>query len=100
MALVNSYKTASEEAIINTTSVANPNIIGSKSRPTAMRKISTLDVDGDPDLQRALDLVDLHYGVKEKHRGQLDAGLKKARADVDLVLRNQAQFARKAGRVQ
>lgn len=44
-----------------------------------------------PDLQRAKDLIDLHYNVKMKHvRGQpgtVDEDLKRAREDVRRVLR-------------
>ncbi|KAJ9400603.1 hypothetical protein DTO282F9_2488 [Paecilomyces variotii] len=45
----------------------------------------------NPDLQRAKDLIDLHYNVKMKHmRGQqpgmVDEGLRKARDDVSRVL--------------
>ena len=37
-------------------------------------------------MQRAVDLVDLHYGVKMKHIQGEDAGLRQARKEVDLVL--------------
>ncbi|ORY14994.1 hypothetical protein BCR34DRAFT_478591 [Clohesyomyces aquaticus] len=38
------------------------------------------DDKGDPDLQRAKDLVELHYSVKEAHkRGELEKGLAEAR---------------------
>ena len=40
----------------------------------------------DPDMQRATDLVDLHYSVKMKHVQGDDAGLKQARREVDMVL--------------
>ena len=42
----------------------------------------------DPDMQRATDLVELHYGVKMKHvrvPGE-DAELRRARREVDSVL--------------
>lgn len=42
--------------------------------------------NADPDLQRAMDLVDLHYGVKMKHAQGEDRGLLQARRDVDEVL--------------
>ncbi len=42
----------------------------------------------DPDMQRATDLVELHYGVKMNHMQGEDAGLRQARRDVDQVLRN------------
>jgi hypothetical protein len=42
----------------------------------------------DPDLQRARDLVELHYGLKMKHlEGGLDKDLQKARDDVKRVSR-------------
>ena len=40
----------------------------------------------DPDMQRAIDLVDLHYGVKMKHAQGEDAALRQARREVDMVL--------------
>ena len=40
----------------------------------------------DPDMQRAIDLVDLHYGVKVKHAQGEDAALRQARREVDTVL--------------
>lgn len=40
----------------------------------------------DPDMQRATDLVDLHYNVKMKHVQGDDAGLMQARREVDMVL--------------
>lgn len=46
------------------------------------------------ELSRAQELVDLHYGVKVKHMGSapnfepvVDAGLRRAREDVNRVLR-------------
>ena len=40
----------------------------------------------DPDMQRAIDLVELHYGVKMKHAQGEDAALRQARRKVDMVL--------------
>lgn len=40
----------------------------------------------DPDMQRAIDLVELHYGVKMKHMQGEDAALRQARREVDKVL--------------
>ena len=37
-------------------------------------------------MQRAIDLVDLHYGVKMNHMQGEDEGLRQARRDVDRVL--------------
>ena len=59
--------------------------ISSKSiaRPSVSRQSSVLKDDKDDlDLQRAMDLVDLHYGVKEKHKHGNDVELQKARQDV------------------
>ena len=44
------------------------------------------NIEEDPDLQRAADLVTLHHDVKMKHVQGEDAGLKQARRDVDRVL--------------
>lgn len=41
----------------------------------------------DADMQRATDLVELHYGVKMNHMQGEDAGLRQARRDVDQVLK-------------
>jgi hypothetical protein len=39
--------------------------------------------EDDADLERAKDLLKLHYDVKEKHkRGELSRGLEEARRDV------------------
>ena len=46
----------------------------------------TADEGEDADMQRATDLVDLHYGVKVKHMQGEDAGLRQARRDVEMVL--------------
>lgn len=40
----------------------------------------------DLDMERAIDLVELHYGVKMKHMQGEDAKLMQARRDVDMVL--------------
>lgn len=37
-------------------------------------------------MRRALDLVELHYGVKMKHARGEDKGLREARRDVEAVL--------------
>ena len=37
-------------------------------------------------MQRAIDLVELHYGVKMKHAQGEDAALRQARREVDMVL--------------
>lgn len=37
-------------------------------------------------MQRATDLVELHYGVKIKHSQGEDAGLRRARREVDMLL--------------
>ncbi|KAI4280874.1 MAG: hypothetical protein L6R38_004094 [Xanthoria sp. 2 TBL-2021] len=46
----------------------------------------THGTENDPDMERAMDLIELHHGVKMTHvRGQ-DQGLTQARKDVDAVL--------------
>lgn len=40
----------------------------------------------DVDLQRAIDLMDLHYGLKMKHVQSLDMGLQRARHEVNRAL--------------
>ena len=42
--------------------------------------------DNDPDMERAMDLMELHHGVKMKHVHGEDRGLIQARKDVDAVL--------------
>jgi hypothetical protein len=56
-----------------------------KQKTAAIQKESK---DEDPDLQRAKDLVDLHYAVKASHgRGSVDKSLEDAKRDVERVLR-------------
>ena len=40
----------------------------------------------DPDMQRATNIVELHYGIKVKHIQGDNAGLREARREVDRVL--------------
>ena len=47
--------------------------------------IGVVDKD-DVDLQRAIDLMDLHYGLKMKHVQSLDMDLHKARIEVNGAL--------------
>ena len=44
------------------------------------------DMDDDVDMKRVIDLVGLHYGVKMNYKQGEDAGLRKARTDVERVL--------------
>ena len=84
MALVSSYKSLSETQQSNKSS---PTQEVKESKMTASGKVqSELEGGNDPDLQRALDLVDLHYGVKMKHVQGQELGLQKARADVARAL--------------
>ena len=46
-----------------------------------------MKAEEDPDMQRATDLVELHYSVKIRHKQGEDAGLQEARKDVDRVLK-------------
>lgn len=45
-----------------------------------------MEAKEDLDMERATDLVELHYSVKMKHMQGEDAGLRQARREVDLVL--------------
>jgi hypothetical protein len=57
------------------------------SKPALSRSLSGLaEEQNTPDLQRALDLVELHYGVKEKYTHGGSEGLLAARRAVDQVL--------------
>lgn len=47
--------------------------------------------DNDSDMERAMDLMELHHGVKMKHVQGEDKGLMQARRDVDAVLAKLAQ---------
>ena len=47
--------------------------------------IGGVDKD-DVDLQRAIKLMDLHYGLKMKHVQSLDMGLQKARVELNGAL--------------
>jgi len=74
MAFVNVYKLSTPE---------NPSPNGLADRSTAMGA----DSDTDVDLQRANDLISLHYTAKLEHvESDWGADLIRARADVDAVL--------------
>lgn len=45
-----------------------------------------MKAEHDPDMQRAMDLVELHYGVKINHIQGGDGELKEAREGVSRVL--------------
>ena len=51
-----------------------------------MKSGTDADMDDDVDMKRVIDLVDLHYGVKMNYKQGEDAGLRKARTDVERVL--------------
>ncbi len=44
------------------------------------------EMDDDVDMKRVMDLVGLHYGIKVNYKQGEDAGLRKARTDVERVL--------------
>ena len=63
------------------------NTISENDRPKPIKKSSHIaGADGDPDLQRAMDLVDLHYGVKMLHVDRVDQELEQARREVEDVI--------------
>ncbi|MCJ1389299.1 hypothetical protein MMC18_002155 [Xylographa bjoerkii] len=85
LALVSSYEIIDSPTNVDKRSDTSSSL--STSRPKVSRTTSVLkDAQDDPDLQRAMDLVDLHYGVKEKHKHGTDMGLQKARQDVRRVM--------------
>ncbi|KAF2707786.1 hypothetical protein K504DRAFT_383403 [Pleomassaria siparia CBS 279.74] len=54
-----------------------------RTKPRTAAAAAAAAHDQDADLQRAKDLVDLHYSVKEAHRrGELGRGLVEARENV------------------
>ncbi|MCJ1243077.1 hypothetical protein MMC30_000274 [Trapelia coarctata] len=83
LALVTAHKSLDAQSSTSS-STQSPS---SAARPGLSRRTSVLE-DGkeDPDLQRAMDLVDLHYGVKERHMQGADMGLQKARTDVQRAM--------------
>ncbi len=94
MALVTSHKTLCDDS-----EGAPPSTESSRpDRPTAPQSSSSAEDVKDPDFQRAKNLMDLHYGVKEKHAHGPDAGLEKARRDVETVIQDMKRGAgRKKG---
>jgi hypothetical protein len=61
------------------------------SEPSNLKSTAATTDDAgttDPDLQRAKDLLELHYGVKVKYQEEgLDGELQRAREDVERVSR-------------
>ena len=51
-----------------------------------MNSSTEAGMDDDVDMKRVMDLVELHYGVKMNYKQGEDAGLRKARNDVERVL--------------
>ncbi|KAL8796724.1 MAG: hypothetical protein Q9195_001114 [Heterodermia aff. obscurata] len=73
--LVNARTPSSEsQAQASNSAVAKPKLVSQESAAE------------DPDMQRATDLVELHYEVKVKHAQGLDDRLVQARRDVDRAL--------------
>ena len=56
-------------------------------------------VQEDPDIQRATDLVELHYGVKMNHMQDENLGLKQARGNVSRVLEKLERAQRRENRI-
>ena len=63
-----------------------PATSASTNQPEAMNLGTKDDMDDDVDMKRVIDLVGLHYGVKMNYKQGEDAGLRKARTDVERVL--------------
>lgn len=90
MALVNCYKTAEAESSTASSRTTSHQQLGQSSsgiaRPKSNRKSSGMQELGeDVDLQRALDLVELHDRVKENQASRVDQPLERARKDVQQV---------------
>ena len=60
--------------------------LSENSEKSGAKASASSPTQDDPDMQRAMDLVELHYGVKMNHVQGEDAGLKEARKDVEAVL--------------
>ena len=63
-----------------------PATSASTNQPEAMNSGRKADMNNDVDMKRVIDLVGLHYGVKMNYKQGEDAGLRKARTDVERVL--------------
>ncbi|KAI9878256.1 MAG: hypothetical protein M1830_001435 [Pleopsidium flavum] len=91
LALIHSTSTSTTTLPIVPTSSSST--LKPETQGTAKPPTSTLapgeeeEEEEDPDLQRALDLVELHSSVKVKHLQGMDLGLQRARGDVSEVLR-------------
>ncbi|KAL8672179.1 MAG: hypothetical protein Q9168_003343 [Polycauliona sp. 1 TL-2023] len=79
-------------ALVSTRAPASDTSTPTSTQPSTSKNIHTLK--SDPDMERALDLIDLHQGVKMAHVQGQDQGLTQARKDVDAVL---AELATSAG---
>lgn len=56
------------------------------NQPEVTNAGTEADMVDDVDMKRVIDLVELHYGVKMNYMQGEDAGLRKARTDVERVL--------------
>ena len=66
----------------------------SKSRKEGMSVQAAKEQPLDPDLQRAMDLIDLHYGLKQRRAQGADMGLERARKAVEETQREMGINAR------
>ncbi|KAL8829039.1 MAG: hypothetical protein Q9170_006341 [Blastenia crenularia] len=85
-------------ALVSIRAPASETAATESSKPDQSTNASSDDTDPDPDMQRATDLMELHYGVKMKHVQGEDRGLMQARRDVDAVLAKLESSAGKHGR--
>ena len=63
-----------------------PATLASTNQHKAMNSSTEAGMDDDVDMKRVMDLVELHYDVKLNYKQGEDAGLRKARTDVERVL--------------
>ncbi|KAL8745643.1 MAG: hypothetical protein Q9190_002247 [Brigantiaea leucoxantha] len=80
---LNSLRVCDHSAAIALVSARPPS---SAKSPEPSTNSSKADSGNDPDMQRAIDLVELHYGLKVKHMNGEDQGLTLARRNVDFII--------------
>ena len=91
LALVSAYKTiqyTSDPSASTRTRSIYPTASSSSTPDPRSQKSESERTEENPDLQRALDLMDLHYGVKIRHMEHGEAELEKAREGVRKVIEN------------
>ncbi|KAI9813094.1 MAG: hypothetical protein M1827_004314 [Pycnora praestabilis] len=86
LALLNASKDLPSKLTTPTTSSSSPPSYSPPQRPSQSRQISD-QANSDPDLKRAKDIMELHYGVKVRYEGGLGEEMREARRRVNGILR-------------